>query len=365
MDRPEFLSGAREELADYISATPTATFDPLNISPWLAMAALQKAIRRGAGELALRAAATLLRDAPDRLWRRCGGIAFEDIGLADLDTVALVTASLEGKRFRNDIGGEWPVAHFIVSRMAQALKCRAADDLLLTADLHPSLEIARHEFASLPTSELMRLATGSEPLPQRAIALWYVLGTNWRTSPHLRPRRGERQLAFDGLAEAGFDSGVVEIAREGFRKLAEPLPAFVALLSVLHVNEVGRIEDDQTAPETLVRDVPGWALDMYNREGLASLKAFLKGRSEAARWVRAHVPERRQVNFLGTVVFRVEGQLCKQRRRWPQADELRRLVDFECHGPHCLDATEVLDLMRADLPALDEVRFQLNGELVR
>src|ERR1700760_707097 len=76
-----------------------AAFQPLNISPWLAMSLMQKAIRRGEHEIALRAAATLLRNSPDRLWRRCGVTAFEDIGVADLAVVAAVTATLAGKTF--------------------------------------------------------------------------------------------------------------------------------------------------------------------------------------------------------------------------------------------------------------------------
>lgn len=139
MNEPDILSAARQQLADAVSKTQPFTFEPLDISPWLAAALLQKAIRRGADELALRAAATLLRDAPDRLWRRCGGIVYEDIGLADVDAVAIVTASLGGKRFRSKIGGEWQVASFIVSRMVRAPKCRAADDLLMTCDLQEAL----------------------------------------------------------------------------------------------------------------------------------------------------------------------------------------------------------------------------------
>ena len=69
------------------------------------MSCLQKAIRRGEIELAQRAAATLLLIAPDRLWRRCGAAAFEEIGGADLQTVALVTAALAGKIYRATIGG--------------------------------------------------------------------------------------------------------------------------------------------------------------------------------------------------------------------------------------------------------------------
>jgi hypothetical protein len=87
-----------------------------SISPWVAMSLLQKALRRGCKDPALRAAATLLIAAPDKLWRRLGCIAFEDIGVGDLDAVALVTGS---------DGGE--------TITFRATKCRAADDLLLAA----------------------------------------------------------------------------------------------------------------------------------------------------------------------------------------------------------------------------------------
>ena len=113
------LSTARDRLRAIICKTETPNPTPLDISPWVAMALLQKAIRRGREGLALRAAATLLAAAPEKLWRRCGGIAFEDVGLADLETVSLVVAALGGKRFRAALGGEWPVASYIVTRMAR------------------------------------------------------------------------------------------------------------------------------------------------------------------------------------------------------------------------------------------------------
>ena len=130
------LNSAREQLADEIFGYREPIPAPVNISPWVAMSCLQKAVRRGEVELAQHAAATLLLIAPDRLWRRCGAAAYEEIGVADLQTVSLVTAALAGKRYRATIGGEWKVASFVVDQMAQAHKCRAADDLLLTADSH-------------------------------------------------------------------------------------------------------------------------------------------------------------------------------------------------------------------------------------
>jgi hypothetical protein len=124
------------------------------------MSLLQKAIRRDRKDLALRATATLLHGLPERLWRRLACIAFEDIGIGDLDTVALVTAAMAGKRFRSELGGEWRVGSFLTSRMSEATKCRAADDVLLAAENHQKLWRATWpEARGLPNptrSELVR-----------------------------------------------------------------------------------------------------------------------------------------------------------------------------------------------------------------
>jgi hypothetical protein len=356
MNGPVILNNVRQQLADEIFAYREPAPAPLKISPWLAMSLLQKAIRRGESELAQQAAATLLLIAPDRLWRRCGAAAFEEVGVADLQTVSLVTAALAGKRYRATIGGEWKVASFIVEQMTKAAKCRAADDLLLTADSHPRFKGARADLATKTTAELIRIATGDAALPVRALAAWYAGGTHPRQTKHLCARAGEPAALFDGLCEAGLPHTAVEIAREGFRKIGEPLCPFVALLCPLARCEASTLQDDDMPPAIMVGDVPGWSLDVYTREGRTSLQTFLQGDSETARWVRDHVRPGQRVNFLGTVVFRVEGGLVRQRSRWPTGDELRRHVDIECHGPSCSDATEILQLMRNDIGLLNEER---------
>jgi hypothetical protein len=112
-------------------------------------------------------------------------------------------------------------------------------------------------------------------------------------------------------------------------------------------------------PATTVGEVPGWAYDVYTREGRQALQALLQRDCDTARWVMAHVPAGQRVNFIGTVVFRVEGGLVRQRTCWPIGDELRRLVDIECHGPNCPDANEVLQLMRNDIGLLNEERARV------
>src|SRR5688572_16172109 len=188
MTKSNSLSTARQRLADAVAAVERRTPWPMDISPWIAMSLLQKAIRRGDEDFALRAAATLLETSPERLWRRCGGIAFEDVGLADLETVSLVTAALAGKRFRATLGGEWPVVSCIVSAMARATKCRAADDLLMSVELHPAYQGIRNRLASAGTEDLLDIVVDPGHLSERAIALWYALGTDCRPSRHLHPR---------------------------------------------------------------------------------------------------------------------------------------------------------------------------------
>jgi hypothetical protein len=361
MNGPDPLSIARQQLFDALSNFQAPPSDPLNVSAWVAMSLLQKAIRRGEERLALQAAATLLRDAPDRLWRRSGCIAFEDIGVADFNTVAIITAAHAGKRFRASLGGEWAVASFIVSKMAHAPKCRGADDLLLTAANHPAYEQTRREFACMTTADLIDIATSSAQLPIRALALWYGIGTDRRPSPRLRPRRGDPTAMFDALCEAGISRQVVEVAREGFRKVGEVLCPFVALLCSLRQQEPATTEDDEFPPEAMVGDIPGFCYDLYSRPGRAALQAFINGQTETAHWVRAHIPTQQRVGFLGGVVFRCEGGLVRSRLRWPTGDELRRSVDIECNGSYCTDATEILQLMCDDIPTLNGVRLRMNG----
>jgi hypothetical protein len=72
---PEILHLIRHDLQAAVARQEKPpTPRPMDASPWVAMSAMQKAIRRGREDLALSAAATLLRDAPDKLWRRVGCI---------------------------------------------------------------------------------------------------------------------------------------------------------------------------------------------------------------------------------------------------------------------------------------------------
>ncbi|MCJ2077610.1 hypothetical protein MKK68_18465 [Methylobacterium sp. E-016] len=357
---PDILADLRTRLAHKIAGRPAIPpCDPLSISPWIAMSLLQKAIRRGHTPLALQAAATLLIDSPDRLWRRCGGIAFEDMGIADLDTLGLVTAALGGKRVRQTLGGEWAVGSFIVTAMAEARKCRSADDLLMGVELHPDLAEARHKQAELSIHQLRRIVLSQATLPERALALWFVLGTDRRPSPRLATRRGEPAFAFDLLDELGCPMTMVEIAREGFRRTREMLSPLVGLLMAGGAPTNPAVTDDDLGHEAFIGALPCWALDTYTREGRRALSRFAAGESRTAKWVRDRIPEGRHTAFLGDLLFQVEGGLMRRRLRWALGDSLRRQNEVECRGVSPSEASEILALLSSDIPQLNEVRAEV------
>lgn len=360
MNGPEILHLIRRDLQLVVERQgKPPTPRPMDASPWVAMSAMQKAIRRGREDLALSAAATLLRDAPDKLWRRVGCMAYEDVGLASLEAVGLATVALAGKRHRTALGGEWAVASCVIAELSRAPKCRAADDLLMACELHPAYAQARAELSYLTTRDSIAVATGQGSVHARALALWYALGTAGDRST-LVPRRGDPRVVFDQLCEAGWPHTIVEVAREGFRRTRTVLCPLVALLAC-EPRQAVQLKSDELPPEEVIGDVPTWAVDLYSREGRAALARFLQTDAPTARWVRRNVSPARRVPFLGHIVFRVEGGLVANRMRWPLAEELRRQVDFACSGPECPDATEILELVRDDIPRLNEARAAVMG----
>lgn len=363
MDTNEFLATSYPELAEVLVDRQEGTFavpQPLEISPWLAMSLLQKSIRRGETGFALRAAATLLRDAPDRLWKRLAVAVFEDIGLGSLDLIAPVMIATSSKAIRQKFGGDWILASALIERMAAARKCRAADDLLMTAISHPRYEADRLSLTYRTHRELMEIATGRGDVITRAIALFYATGTDRYLVPTMRPRKGSNPVAFETMFQTGYPHCVLELAERGSVRMREPLPIFVALVSRdIPARSTGFEPtdlDDDILPTKMIGDVPAWAIDFYTRPGRAAMKAFLKRDTPTGRWIDTHIAPRDRVEFLGGLVFRVQGGLLRRRLQWPTGQYLKKAMETEATGSGVADASEPLDLLRGDLAILDVER---------
>jgi hypothetical protein len=213
------------DLRDHQPKRPASI--PSTVTTGVATALLQKAIRRGRTDLALAAAEVLLRLDPDRLWRRCVIVAFEDVGIANTDLIyQTVTAAALRSRLARRFGA-WRLVSLIVSRLAVSPKCRAADDLHVAAFDCPAWHHDRLEVAELPMSDLLAVIASDVSFERRAVALRQAISTGIGS----RHGRGSRQGAatvFELLFDiAPHTLGI--IAHEGYRQTGEIITAFMPL----------------------------------------------------------------------------------------------------------------------------------------
>jgi hypothetical protein len=333
---------------------------PTTISPGVAVALLQKAVRRALPDLALAAAHTLLRAAPDRLWRRLSIIAIEDVGLGDLDAVYLtIVASAHWRRLARRFGDK-RLVNLVVSRLAAAPKCRSTDDLfVVTADC-PTWDRVHLELADAQFGDLLNIVASDEPIERRAIALRLAMGATTVAGGTRRKYR-RADAVFDFMCEAGFPHTLVEISRTAYRQTGEVIAAF---LPTLHRDfDCGEAElaSDAFPPETTVGGLPSWCLDGFSREGRRALTYFLNTGCQAARWMRANVPPGDRMTALRHAQFRTEAGLVTDRLIWPTGQNLRRQADLDSWPFTPEDAATLLTLMRADIATLNDAREMTHG----
>lgn len=334
---------------------------PPTTSPWLAVALLQKSIRRGRTDYALAAADLLLRVAPDRLWWRLSVIAVEDVGLGNLDAVfATVAIAAQHRNLCRRFGAK-RVAGFIVSRLASAPKCRATDDLFSATEGVPAWREDRLELADRPFGDLMDIITGPDAIERRAIALRFALGTaRERHAGNLARRRGHPQSVFEALSEIAPPS-LATIAREAYRQTGEAITGFLPLLWSSFDGAETELRDDPLPPETTVAGLPGWTFDMFSREGRAVLGRFVQSDAPTANWLRLHVPPRDRLKIAGGLLFRIESGLVTDRLIWPTGVHLRQHADLHAWPFPPDDAATALNLMQRDIPVLNAVREACHG----
>ncbi|MGO4638451.1 hypothetical protein AB4Z43_08445 [Mesorhizobium sp. 2RAF45] len=337
--------------SDYKGPAP----EPLHASPWVAMSAMQKGIRRGNVDLATRAVATLLKFDPAKLWRRIAGIVVEDIGLADLECVKLVMAATAGRTFRRDFGGEHRVASLVVARMCAAPKCRAADDLLIAVSHRHELEALRGDMARETLPEHLSRVEGRGALLGASLAALHASGTRW--NGQVAGAAANPKALFAAMRSAGIDHDIVMLAEQGWKRTREALPILLPLVSRARPAGVLPVADDEFPSVMIARNgVPTYCLDGFSYEGKAALGRFLRRDTVSTRWLRKHVTAERRVAVLHGAIFRIEGGPVRQRVQWPCAATLRRLADHGYHGMKLPDPAAFLDMVRGELPTLDEER---------
>ncbi len=328
----------------------------------MASSLLQKSIRRNREHAALQAGRFLLEVKREHLFRRLNAIAVEDIGLANIRTVAVSAACLTSAKMRRDLGGDAVVTDYLIRSMCEARKSRTADDLLMVIERWAGLADDRAHFATMSDDRLRQIVLGSPSLDRKALALWFLVGTTRCRSARLAIRAGNPDMAFITLADLGVAPTLVEITRENFTKTATMLAPFVALLSLENGVVSTGFVDDATPVETSINGVPSWAFDIYTRPGRSALGRLLLHNAGLATWAGAFLPRTNRVQVTGELLFRLEGQCLRRRAAGPLSAALRERWETECSGlsPEALAAG--MAALRDAMPELNAIRAEVVAE---
>lgn len=167
-------------------------------------------------------------------------------------------------------------------------------------------------------------------------------------------------MAAELLGNSGVCPSAVWLAQEGCLRTKTLLPLLVGLLT--QHNELKQPNpDDRMSEEIEIAGIPGWALDMFTREGKTAIRRLMNGDSDVARYVSEAFPYAGRTRLLGEALFRVESGLLRDRQDGPLGQSLRFQMERECMGIDENKADVLLGLMRSSIPMLNQCRRVIMG----
>ncbi len=349
------INGLSEALAKAEEPTPPI---PLAADRYIALSALQKAIRRGHEELALRATMNLMIGGPHAIWRRLGIIAFEDIGVADIDAVGWATVLIGRPEVRKRLGGEWKIADFFIRTLCRSAKCRAADDLVHLIERDPALADLRDELPGLSLRDRIRLATScTGGIEAQGLATWFSVGTDKVTSFALADVPGCPENTFDALRDADYPGSAVEIGRMGLKRTGCIISAMFVLLYQARGTGEHSVEDDPFPAETMIGPIPSWVFDVHTRGGLAAFGRYRRRSERMKAFLAEHADPTANLNrLIGGLIFHAESGLVTKRLIWGEGVRLRHAADMMQVGLPPEAVPEAFAILRGEIDLLNRCR---------
>lgn len=317
MFEDDVIAYVLDMLAADIASRPTPPAKPLRVDSYLARSIMQKAIRRGMTDLALRAAGQLLATDPRVLWRRLLVTAMEDLGPGEADTTARIAFAQRDRTWRRTSGGDWAVAAELVMQACEQARCQSANDLWNVAKNDPGLDTFKAGLCEAALDDLLGIMVDPKrDIGERGTAVLIAIGEDAGANApdHIRPDPGAVFQAFSDLGK--FGPAVV-----GYWEAYRQTRLALTPLSLCFWPESGFMsdaaKDDDLPPVTWAGEVPTFALDQYTARGKDAVRQFVKRSDEwrafADQW---SIPTSDHVAAAGELLFRAEGAKVRARRQW-------------------------------------------------
>ena len=335
--------------------------EPLVADQWVVISLLQKSIRRGEVATAQRAAVTLFAQKGSAIWRRFMVIAFEDVGAASPDAVALTVAASTDPSWRKISGGDPHIAVQLARVLAEAPKSRSAEHLTTSAQHHPSLAMARMlRGAGSLKDQLAAVMHQNASLTERALAAWCASGIDWVAEKRANP---DLPALLDKFRNLGVPDELVTATGIAARKTREPITLMVPLVWLAATRHGHPTITESKVPVAKIVDgVPMYALDKHTRLGREAIRRFASENDEVRETLVRFVPAARRNDAAYMASFYADAAPLATKLVWNGADDLEQFgteTDLLLSGVPPEGFAPLQVALRNNLGHLNEVRARV------
>lgn len=355
------LTESEQRFSQQLVGSQSVNFEPLAADRWVVISLLQKAIRRGEIETAQRAARIAFAQKGSAIWRRFMVIAFEDIGTASPDVVAMTVAASTDPDWRKRNGGDLHVAVQLARILAEAPKSRSAEHLITGAQHHPSLAKTRMlRGAGTLADHLDAIVDQRASLTERAIAVCCAscIGSTGDKVGH-----GDLPALLKAFRNLGVPDEFVTATGIASRKTREPITLMVLLVWLAANGDGSRAITESEVPDTKIVDgVPMYALDKHTRLGREAIRRFALENEEVRAVLVRHISAARRNDAAYMAAFYADAAPLATRLVWTGADALEALgteTDLILSGVPPEGFAPLLAAVRSNLGHLNEVRARV------
>ena len=336
----------------------TCDQEPLNCDRWVAASLLQKSIRRGDTQLALRASFHLSGLDRAYTWRRLLIIAFEDVGAAEPDALVETVAVATAPKWRS-VRGEPQSLGYVVTRLAEAPKDRSADYLISAAATHASLEGIREICRRADLDSRLRVVEdASYPLPVRSLSAWFSSGMETRDGPRIEG--GDLRRLSHLLVQLGVSEAFVSSTMLAAQRTREPITVLVPLIWLASQERQRPTICNEAIPESPVFcGVPMYAFDKHTRLGQSAIRKLVQESVSLRACLETYIPKQVWQKAAQMAAFYTDGYLIYRRLDWSLSRSLEVLgieSDFYRVGVQPGAGESLLTVLRSELDRLNAIR---------
>jgi hypothetical protein len=280
-------------------------------------------------------------------------VAFEDIGVGDVWAVAMTLAIARSKSFRQKLGGEIKAIHYIITKLAAAVKDRTVCDFFQILENRSIIPSFLTTLKSASSQELSDIALSDQhQFDTRTSAAWMLWGTDKLKNIRLPLRAGERDL-FEHTIERLRVPGLIKyvtlrgmIACRCAMNLSYP---FVWI--ILNQSSTVKVIETELPERFYIKGLPEEAYDQHTREGKSSYRYFYQSCHAVNDFLtnRGIVEKDEIVSTIGISVFITESALLDRRIDFVGAEQIYQMTVEDDYRKSGLTLVEGLELSRVIL----------------